>query len=135
MPETQCRGCGAVAHRTSTTFDAKGKLAKEICPQCAPENFGGAHSITDRKVWMGHEDGSLGYKKRETPEGRTVYESTDEQRADDEAHWQKPADDQDTKAEKILAARRQFGSRSPLTPHQIEMRKLEAETLLARMRG
>lgn len=93
----------------------------ETCDRCDPSLAEQivAKSTTDRKLWMGHEADPTKYKKVEGPDGETIFRATDEHRVDHEAEWTKQDDDQDMKAERILATRKQFGRKSPLSPSEV----------------
>lgn len=118
--ERKCGGCGATNGTRIRVVFHKGSSV-ESCDRCDPALVHEItiHSTTDRKLWMGHEADPHRYKKEERAGGQVVYVATDEQRADHEAEWQTKDTGETAEAERIMAARQQFGRTDPMTPTEI----------------
>lgn len=117
-----CRGCGAEALRTSATFDAKGELAREVCPACEPETFDSAVTApSDKKLWDGYAVEPHLYS---SPDSEGVVHAKDELRQD---IWDEFNRDPDAEAREL---KRQTRRTEPMTASEIEEKKQWGQNVL-----
>lgn len=116
-----CGNCGAETARGSVTFDHKGRIVREQCQHCAPEQFDTPFRMpTDSRIYSGPEAMPNRYKRG----ADDVYRATDELIADTAALW-------DEGPTERLRRRRDANRRTePLTPAEIEATRRWGEQVL-----
>lgn len=116
-----CGNCGAETSRGSVTFDLKGRVVREQCQRCAPEQFDSAFRMpTDNRIYFGPDAMPNMYKRDK--EG--VYQAKDELIADTAALWEEGP------SERLRRSREANRRTEPLTPAEIEATRRWGETVL-----
>lgn len=117
-----CGGCNAETRRITLVMTTNGGKdfvpdgeRKEICPNCAPEQFQEPWAApADRRVWQEHE--ALPHLYHRRPDGGL--ELNDSQKQDIQTVWDQ---DPDTEArEKAIAKKRTQRRTAPLTEIEIQ---------------
>jgi hypothetical protein len=129
-----CGGCGAETHYITVMATSGGKpLAKPIekCPECNGSRDR-IRSVTDRKLWQGHEVYSEHYKKTETADGETIYKASDSLIQDLAEDFGRDPDREEN--ERRLALKRRNRRTRPMSQGEIEavVNQVSAEVKEAR---
>jgi hypothetical protein len=117
----RCGNCGAETSRGKVTFDEKGRMVRERCKYCAPEEFAEAfRAPSDQKIYAGPDAMPNMY----TRDSEGVYHAKDELIADTAANWENGPTER-ARAHKAATRRTE-----PLTPAEIEATRRWGEEVL-----
>lgn len=123
-----CGNCRAVTTRITLKATADGgkplPVPLESCPNC-DGSTDAIRSVTDRKLWQGHEVYSEHYKKTEGKDGETVYKASDTMIQDLVDEWSKDPDEE--KRLQAEAWKRRNRRTKPLSRVEIEQALNEIE--------
>jgi hypothetical protein len=118
---TLCRNCNKEASRIRTVFEIAGKQLAEPKDCCEHCKDGGLHNDPDwmrgRPVPLWESRPHL-YKKKDDPDGGSMYEPTDENRADLEAQIMKGCEDDEVRLQAAIEHKRKNRRTAPLTPEE-----------------
>jgi hypothetical protein len=122
----RCANCKTETTRTRLTFDRRGDVVFERCPNCAPEEFAEPfRDPTDTRIYAGPE--AMPHLYSRDSEG--VYHAKDELIADTAALWDGGP------TERALAHKRATRRTEPMTPEEIaQSRKWAEQTLTPALR-
>jgi hypothetical protein len=113
-----CGGCGSETRRLTVKLTADGgkplPAPLECCPNCDGSREA-VHSVTDRKLWQGHEVYDAHYKKVENPDGSITYKASDALIQDVVDGWSKENEDDANREARAVEWKRRNRRTSPLT--------------------
>lgn len=117
-----CGSCGKRSTRRRVTFDNKGDVVREICSNCAPEEFAEPfRDPTDNRIYTGPQAFPHLYKR----DKNDVFQAKDELLADTAALWDGGP------TERAIRRKQATRRTEPMTKAEIEQSKKWAEQVLA----